>query len=53
MTKGLVADPSALDIIGTNAGWMTRDRAMADNNRWILGHEGPDAKMVVPKSMLE
>jgi erythromycin esterase len=29
------------------AGARARDRAMADNIRWILQHEGPGAKMVV------
>jgi erythromycin esterase len=36
-----------MSTIATPDGWMIRDRAMAENIRWILEHEGPEAKMVV------
>jgi erythromycin esterase len=43
----ILAQNIEISAVSFSAGSALRDRAMAENIRWILDREGPDAKMVV------
>jgi erythromycin esterase len=42
----ILAQNIELQAGGPNSQFAVRDRSMAENIRWILDHEGPDAKLV-------